>query len=86
MASICMGHEWTQIDSDMTAKTRRPRRSFGSVRKLPSGALQARYTGPDEVTYKAPVTFSTYGDADTWLAGSMRTSRGRSGSARRYGR
>jgi integrase len=27
------------------------KRDFGSIRKLPSGRLQARYTGPDGVTY-----------------------------------
>jgi integrase len=41
---------------------------FGSTRKLPSGRYQARYTGPDGRTHKAPVTFDTKGDAETWLA------------------
>ncbi|MGV8965327.1 MAG: tyrosine-type recombinase/integrase [Cellulomonas sp.] len=45
------------------------RRAFGNVRKLPSGAFQARYTGPDGREYKAPRTFQTKGDADTWLSG-----------------
>jgi integrase len=44
------------------------RRYFGSVRKLPSGRHQARYTGPDGVTYKGPVTFDTKQDADAWLS------------------
>ena len=49
------------------------RRYFGSVRTLPSGRFQARYTGPDGVTYTArtpqgrPLTFDTKGDADAWL-------------------
>lgn len=48
---------------------RRGRRSgFGSVRKLPSGRFQARYTGPDGKQHTAPVTFDTKGDAETWLA------------------
>lgn len=47
---------------------RQGRRYFGNARKLPSGRHQARYTGPDGVTYKAPVTFSSQGDADAWLA------------------
>ncbi|WP_341358100.1 tyrosine-type recombinase/integrase [Georgenia sp. M64] len=48
---------------------RRGRRaSFGSVRKLPSGRFQARYTGPDGQPYKAPVTFDTKGDAHGWLS------------------
>lgn len=41
---------------------------FGSVRRLPSGRYQARYTGPDGLAHKAPVTFDTKGDAETWLS------------------
>ena len=37
--------------------------SFGSLRTLPSGRIQARYTGPDGLTHKAPITFDTKGDA-----------------------
>lgn len=44
------------------------RAGFGSVRRLPSGRVQARYTGPDGVTHTAPTTFSTKGDAEAWLA------------------
>lgn len=44
------------------------RASFGSVRKLPSGRHQARYTGPDGKEHRAPTTFQTKGDADAWLA------------------
>ncbi|MGH3538727.1 MAG: tyrosine-type recombinase/integrase [Pseudonocardiaceae bacterium] len=49
------------------------KRYFGNVRKLPSGRFQARYTGPDGVTYTArssaggPLTFDTRGDAESWL-------------------
>ncbi len=42
--------------------------SFGSLRTLPSGRIQARYTGPDGLTHAAPVTFDTKGDAQAWLA------------------
>jgi integrase len=42
--------------------------SFGSLRKLPSGRIQARYTGPDGLTHTAPVTFETKGDAESWLS------------------
>lgn len=45
------------------------KRGFGSIRKLPSGAFQARYTGPDGAVHKAAHTFQTKGDADAWLAG-----------------
>ncbi len=41
---------------------------FGSIRTLPSGRVQARYTGPDGLTHKAPTTFQTKGDARGWLA------------------
>jgi integrase len=44
------------------------RRYFGSVRRLPSGRWQARYTGPDGRTYRGPVTFDTKQDADAWLS------------------
>lgn len=46
------------------AKTKR---SFGQVDKLPSGRFRARYTGPDGQRHKAPHTFDTKGDAETWL-------------------
>lgn len=43
------------------------KRGFGSVRKLPSGRYQARYTGPDTVVYKAPRTFAAKVDAEGWI-------------------
>jgi integrase len=56
-------------------KGRKPaKRTFGSVRKLPSGRYQVRYTGEDGATYSArtpsgaPLTFTTRGDADMWLS------------------
>lgn len=51
----------------MANKTGR-RTTFGNTRKLPSGRIQARYTGPDGHTHKAHVTFDTKGDAETWLS------------------
>ena len=48
--------------------SRARRSSFGTVRKLPSGRWQARYTGPDQLTHKAPTTFETKGDAQSWLS------------------
>src|SRR5690349_2436440 len=45
--------------------------SWGSVRKLPSGAYQARYR-VDGRMVSAPTTFRTKGDADAYLA-SVRT-------------
>jgi integrase len=50
------------------------KRQFGSIRKLPSGRFQARYTGPDGHMYAArrengqPLTFETKGDANDWLS------------------
>ncbi len=43
------------------------RRQFGSIRQLPSGRWQARYVGPDGITYRAPDTFDTKGDAGRYL-------------------
>src|SRR5215217_5136545 len=50
----------------MTAK--RSRRSFGYVRKLPSGMWQASYLGPDGKRHNAPTTFQTKIDADGYLS------------------
>lgn len=47
---------------------RSQRARFGNVRRLPSGRYQARYVGPDGLTHKAHTTFTTVGDAETWLA------------------
>jgi len=60
-------------DSDLEehtggGNTRGTRQWFGNVRKLPSGRLQARYTGPDGQEHRAPITFDIKGDAQTWLA------------------
>ncbi|MFT4226102.1 site-specific integrase [Micropruina sp.] len=53
------------------------RRRFGYMRRLPSKRWQASYTGPDGNTYKAPTTFATKSDADTWLSNeSSKISRG----------
>ncbi|CAG7573201.1 integrase-like protein [Barrientosiimonas humi] len=43
------------------------RATFGSVRKLPSGRWQARYTGPDGREHRAEHTFTTKTDANAWL-------------------
>jgi integrase len=58
----------------MADRRRRQRRYFGSVRRLPSGRWQARYTGPDGQPWTArtpqgrPLTFDTKGDAEAWLS------------------
>ena len=47
---------------------RKGKRYFGSLRTLPSGRVQARYTGPDGRTYTAPVTFDSRQYAEAFLA------------------
>lgn len=44
------------------------RRTFGTIRKLPSGSYQASYVGEDGQRYLAPATFGSKMDADAWLA------------------
>lgn len=44
------------------------RRSFGWVRKLPSGRLQASHLDPAGNRVNAPDTFDTRKDADAWLS------------------
>lgn len=50
------------------ARTRKTRRTSGSIRRLPSGRYQARVRGPDGLLQPAPVTFQTKAEADRWLA------------------
>jgi hypothetical protein len=45
------------------------RRTFGSIRQLPSGRYQARYPGPDGRLRTAPQTFETKTDAAQFLSG-----------------
>ena len=52
--------------------SRSSKRGFGSIRRLPSGRYQARYTGPAGVTVPAPTTFTARMDAEAWLAAERR--------------
>ena len=53
----------------MAEKKKRTRRSFGGIRKLPSGRFQAWYVHPEtKKRTPAPDTFQTKTDADAWLA------------------
>lgn len=45
------------------------RRDFGTVRRLPSGRWQARYSAPDGVRVTADRTFGTRAEAASYLAG-----------------
>ncbi|WP_191498657.1 tyrosine-type recombinase/integrase [Mycobacterium simulans] len=47
--------------------TKRDKRAFGNIRKLPSGRFQVRYTGPDGSYITAPKTFAAKIDAEAWL-------------------
>ncbi|BBU23287.1 prophage integrase [Mycobacterium xenopi] len=49
------------------ADTKRDKRAFGNIRKLPSGRYQVRYTGPDGSYVTAPNTFAAKIDAEAWL-------------------
>ncbi|WP_165984074.1 site-specific integrase [Streptomyces sp. YIM 98790] len=51
----------------MAARKPQRRREFGTVRQLPSGRWQARYWAPDGSRRRAPETFATKTDAQTWL-------------------
>jgi integrase len=55
---------------------RRSKRSFGGLRRLPSGRYQANYTGPDGRVRNAPVTFETKEDAEGWLTDRRREVKG----------
>jgi len=50
------------------ARTRRARRTAGSIRRLPSGRYQARVRGDDGLLCPAPETFTTKAAADRWVA------------------
>lgn len=62
--------------ADGTARRRitTGKRTFGNVRRLPSGRYQARYTGPDGATYTGrsaegrPLTFDSRQYADAYLS------------------
>jgi hypothetical protein len=55
--------------TNTTSRTRKPTRtSFGSVRRLPSGRYQARFTDAREERHTAPMTFASKREAEDWLA------------------
>jgi integrase len=54
------------------ATRRTSKRGFGSIRKLPSGRFQARYSSPSGQTVTAPSTFTARIDAEAWLAAERR--------------
>jgi hypothetical protein len=51
----------------VAGNTKGRKRRFGSVRKLPSGSWQGRYTGTDGLYRNAPFTFGTKRAAEQWL-------------------
>jgi len=46
----------------------RTKRSFGTIRRLPSKMYQASYIGPDMARHNAPGTFTARADAESWIA------------------
>jgi integrase len=56
----------------MTTQRRRPRRSWGKLRKRASGRWEASYMGPDLARHSAPMTFVAKMDAEHWLASERR--------------
>jgi integrase len=57
-----------QPSAPRTARRPSRRRSFGSVRRLPSGRYQASYLGLDARRHVAPSTFPAKAEADLWLS------------------
>src|SRR4051812_24117164 len=51
-----------------TRSRKATRASFGTVRRLPSGRFQARYTDRQMNRHTAPQTFATKTQAEDWLA------------------
>lgn len=47
-------------------------RSWGKIRKLPSGRYQASYIGPDGARHVGPITFGAKIDAEGWLSDERR--------------
>jgi hypothetical protein len=47
-------------------------RSWGKIRKLPSGRYQASYVGPDGARHAGPITFGAKIDAEGWLSDERR--------------
>lgn len=50
----------------------REKRSFATIRKLPSGRFQVRYTGPDGTRHTAPSTFGARIDAEAFVVAKRR--------------
>jgi len=50
------------------ANKKNHRRSWGTLRTLPSGHIRASYTADDGLVYYAPRTFDSKTDAEGWLA------------------
>ncbi len=49
-------------------RARRTRKHFGTIRQMPSGKWQVRYTGTDGIQRVAPHTFLSKKQAEVWLA------------------
>lgn len=60
------------LHTEVLVARRRARRSWGAIRKLPSGRFQASYVGDDLVRHNAPRTFTSKLDGEAWLAAERR--------------
>lgn len=60
-------HAWCTCRARVKGSGMGDRRSWGKLRKLPSGRWQASYVGPDLVRHTAKATFTAKLDAEGWL-------------------
>lgn len=56
----------------MARTPNRTKRTFATIRRLPSGRYQVRYTGPDRVRHTAPRTFAARIDAEAYVVAKRR--------------
>lgn len=61
------GSDWARLGTP-----HRDKRSFATIRRLPSGRYQVRYTGPDGVRRPAPTTFAARIDAEAFVVAKRR--------------
>lgn len=60
------------MGTTLGTKRTRDKRSFATIRRLPSGRYQVRYTGPDGIRRPAPSTFAARVDAEAFIVAKRR--------------
>lgn len=66
---ILPGGKARQVTSQYRPVRRhKPRRTWGSIRKRPSGRYEATHTGPDGRRHRGPYLYDTVVTAEAWLA------------------